>query len=205
MDATKQQNRRRHLLQYVCLGSRCAWKRLKCQHAVLFRRLERRTRRADAFATCARSNLLRLDNPVVSRTGLAKALVILFADGKARGTGRVYENRNWSILTDTLGEGAHTFTATQVNEGCRTSAVSAAATATATATATVALQPGAGLKFAVSSLIGTITQLTGRTSKTCSTTQPLGSMKCLMRTRRARSQSTSGTSGLLPLLQVQAR
>lgn len=93
-------------------------------------------------------DVLSVDNPVVSGTGVPKALVTLFADGKAIGIGRVNENGNWSILTDTLSEGVHSFTATQATEGGRTSAVSPVSTAV------VVLHPGAGLKLTVSTLTG---------------------------------------------------
>lgn len=95
-------------------------------------------------------NLLRVDNPVINGTGVPKALVTLFADGKVIGTGRVTDNGTWSILTDTLTEGSHTFTASQSTDGGRTSP------ATQPVQATVAVQPTTGLKFVVSSLTSAV-------------------------------------------------
>ncbi|CAN7632387.1 DUF4214 domain-containing protein [Massilia sp. LjRoot122] len=95
-------------------------------------------------------NLLRVDNPVISGTGVPKALVTLFADGKVAGTGRVNDNGTWSILTDNLTEGSHTFTASQSTDGGRTSP------ATQAVQAIVAVQPTTGLKFVVSSLTSSV-------------------------------------------------
>lgn len=95
-------------------------------------------------------NLLRVDNPVISGTGTPKALVTIFADGKEVGTGRVNDNGAWSILTDTLTEGSHTFTASQSTDGGRTSP------STQPVQATVAVQPTTGLKFIVSSLTSAV-------------------------------------------------
>lgn len=94
------------------------------------------------------SNLLRVDNPVVTGTGVPQALVTLFMDGQAVGTGRVNQNGNWAILTDTLADGSHTFTASQSTVTGRTSPITQAVEAT------VAVEPDTGLKFIISSLTG---------------------------------------------------
>lgn len=95
-------------------------------------------------------NLLRVDNPVVSGTGVPKALVTLFADGKVVGTGRVNDNGTWSILTDTLTDGSHTFTASQSTDGGRISPTAQPVQAT------VAVQSTTGLKFVISSLTSSV-------------------------------------------------
>lgn len=87
--------------------------------------------------------LLRVDNPVVTGTGVPQATVTVYADGKAVGTAKVDDGGFWSVLTTTLSAGAHTFTASQATAGGRTSALSEASQATVAIAST-------GLKFSVS-------------------------------------------------------
>jgi hypothetical protein len=89
--------------------------------------------------------LLRVDNPVVTGSGVPQAVVTLYADGKVVGTGKVDDGGNWSIMTSTLSPGAHSFTAMQATAGGRTSMPTAPANAAVAVVDT-------GLKFSVSSL-----------------------------------------------------
>lgn len=88
---------------------------------------------------------VRVDNPVVTGTGVPQALVTLFADGKPVGTGRVDDGGHWAIVADTLTNGAHSFTVSQSTAGGRTSAQTEPTHATVAVT-------GAGLKFSVGSI-----------------------------------------------------
>lgn len=90
--------------------------------------------------------LLRTDNPVITGKGTPQALVTIFADGKAVGAGRVDSSGNWAILSETLSNGNHSFTASQSTAGGSTSSESQPTQAI------VNVQDTSGLKFLVSSL-----------------------------------------------------